>query len=524
MKDVGIIGGGVVGLFSAILLGQRGLSVAIYERWSDVYPRPRACTIDHEGVRLLQSAGLIDEMEGLLDPVIGDDKNYEFLDKSGETLLRIDWNRPGASGWAQVSFFHQPDLERILLKKLAELPNVEMHYGEDLSAITQASDHVELFFKNRGSPTARRVDKVRYVIGADGARSTVRDLVGLTQTDLGFAYDWLVVDVIPHAERVWKPYVVQHCDPARPCTSVGSGPGRRRWEFMRLPTETIEELNSMEKAWELIAPWGMTPETAAIERHTVYTFRGTWANSWRNGRVLIAGDAAHLMPPFLAQGLCSGMRDAVALAWRLALVLDGRAPDSLLDSYETERSPHVREIIRQAVDVGRIICVLDPGHAAERDARMKAAMNDPGLALKPPPEPRLGGGGVILPGDDNAGYLSVQGRVSRDGVAGLFDDVVGKGWQLISKDAAMTRTLDSRATEALEKLDVVCATFGPRGDTLDLDGTYSKWFDKTHAEVALIRPDFYVFGTGRASEAGDLLVSAWNAVQGSTRPETGAWA
>jgi 2-polyprenyl-6-methoxyphenol hydroxylase-like FAD-dependent oxidoreductase len=274
-----------------------------------------------------------------------------------------------------------------------------VHFGEELFAIDQFSDRVELAFRNQAAPMVSKVERARYMIGADGARSTIRDLVGITQTDLGFAYDWLVVDVVPREERSWTPYVVQHCDPARPSTSVGSGPGRRRWEFMRLPSETIDELNNLDKAWELIAPWDMTRENASIERHTVYTFRGTWANRWRSGRVLIAGDAAHLMPPFLAQGLCSGLRDAAALAWRLAMILGGNAPQSLLDSYELERSPHVQEIIRQAVEVGRIICVTDPEQAAARDFKMKAAMSNPALALKPPPEPRLGMGGVVFQAD-----------------------------------------------------------------------------------------------------------------------------
>ncbi len=208
------------------------------------------------------------------------------------------------------------------------------------------------------------------MIGADGARSAVRDLLGLKYIDLGFAYDWLVVDVIPHEVREWKPYVMQYLNPARPTTLVGSGPGRRRWEFMRLPGETIEQLNTTETAWELLAPWDITPENASLERHTVYTFRGSWVDQWTHGRVMLAGDAAHLMPPFLAQGLCAGLRDGLALSWRLAAILGQGASEDLLDSYGPERREHVVEIIRQAVEVGRLICMIDPDEVAERDARM----------------------------------------------------------------------------------------------------------------------------------------------------------
>ncbi len=343
-------------------------------------------------------------------------------------------------------------------------------------------------------------ERARYVIGADGARSTVRGLTSIGQTDLGFAYDWLVVDVVPPAERTWKPYVVQHCDPARPTTSVASGPGRRRWEFMRLPGETNATLDTLEKAWELLARWQITPANSTLERHTVYTFRGCWADDWKQGRVLLAGDAAHLMPPFLGQGLCSGMRDAMALAWRLPMVLRGEAPEALLASYGPERSAHVQEIIRQAVEVGRLICMLDPAEVAARDEAMKAAMKDPSLALKPPPEPRLGARGLFQERDAGAGFLSMQGRVRCDDREGLFDDIVGTGWQLIVRASGGSAEVSGGAHEALERLGGVVAVFRDTGDLLDVDGTYGAWLDQLGAEAVLVRPDFYVFGTASLAE------------------------
>ena len=515
MMDVAIIGAGPVGLFAALLLEQRGLSVGLYERWPTYYPLPRACGVDHEIVRQLQGAGLAPDLAPLFDPVIGPDKTYEFLDQLGETLLRIEWNRPGASGWAQMNMFYQPDLERMLAERLATSPRVSFNRGRKLVALAQHDDHVALEFAVDDKPAERVRAQARYVVGADGARSSVRDLLGIEQTDLGFSYDWLVLDVVPHEDRVWKPYVVQNCDPARPSTLVASGPNRRRWEFMRLPGETIEQLNTAAMAWKLLAKWDITPDNATLERHTVYTFRGSWAHQWKQGRVLLAGDAAHLMPPFLGQGLCAGMRDATALAWRLAAVLRGDAPDALLDSYGPERSAHVQEIITQAVELGRLICMLDPAEVAQRDRQMKAALLDPALAMKPPPEPRLGFGGGFQGGDPHAGYLSVQGQVRHLGRAGLFDDVVGRGWQLLLRDGP-SPAFASPARAAADRLALIVASFGAGGDTIDLDGTYAQWFDRLGADAVLVRPDFYIFGTASHAQAQQLVIAAGEMVATGT--------
>lgn len=508
INDVVIVGAGPVGLFAALLLEQRGMTVALYERWPAFYPRPRACGVDHEIIRQLQDAGLAAELEPLLDPVIGPDKTYEFLDGAGETILKIDWNRVGASGWAQMNMFYQPDVEQLLARRIEASPRVTIHRGRELIALQQHDDHVSLEFGATENPQDKVSAKARYVLGADGARSTTRELLDISQTDLGFEYDWLVVDVIPNEERLWKPYVVQHCNPTRPSTLVGSGPGRRRWEFMRLPGESIEELNTTEKAWKLLAPWSVTPDNATVERHTVYTFRGSWANHWKRGRVFLAGDAAHLMPPFLGQGLCSGMRDALAFCWRAEAVLRKEAPEALFDSYGPERSAHVQEIIRQAVEMGRLICMLDPAEVAARDELMKEAMQNPALALKPPPEPRLGDGGGFQATDPNAGYLSVQGHVRHRGQEGLFDDVVGKGWQLLLRGDGVTTAIDEPVQDAIRRLGGVVADFGPRGGTVDLDGTYASWFDRLGANAVLVRPDFYIFGTSSVLELKALLATA----------------
>lgn len=519
INDVAIVGAGPVGLLSALLLSQRGLSVALYERWPSFYPLPRACTIDHEAIRLLQDAGLAEEFKALIDPVIGPERPYKFLDQSGDTLLQIDWNRPGCSGWAQANGFFQPDLERMLVRRLEAMPNVQIYRGHELVGLEQRHDGVALnFLEVNDEGSSVYAVSAKYVIGADGARSKVRELLEIGQTDLGFSYEWLVVDVVPHEPRVWQPYVVQHCDPTRPTTLVNSGPGRRRWEFMKMPGETTEQLNTTDMAWQLLGPWDITPENASLERHAVYTFRGSWADDWQKGRVFLAGDAAHLMPPFLGQGLCSGMRDAIALSWRLAAVIAGEASVSLLQSYGPERTEHVQEIVRQAVEMGRIICMLDPADVAVRNERMKTVLQDPALTIKPPPEPRLGSAGAYLENDPHAGFLAIQGRIAQGDREGLFDDIVGAGWQLLLRAKGALPAFDAASLETIKRLEIVVGDFGVGGDTVDINGTYGVWFDRLGVEAILARPDLYIFGTSSVADVDALLASAQSIFQKSREP------
>lgn len=339
------------------------------------------------------------------------------------------------------------------------------------------------------------------MIAADGANSPVRELLGIDCVDTGFEADWLVVDYRPLIDRSWQAFVTQYCDPTQPATAVASGPGRRRFEFMRHPDITAEELGRPETAWRLMAPWGVTPENACLERHAVYTFRGRWSRQWSRGRVFLAGDAAHLMPPFLGQGLCAGLRDARALTWRLSLVLRGLADVSVLATYGSERRGHVREIIEEAVTIGRVVCETDPDRAAERNARMRAEMADPNAATAEPPHPRLGEPSLTLPGGETEGRLSVQGRVEVEGHVGLFDDIIGGVWQLIGDGTNPAAELDEADLAWFAAIGGTVTTIGGEGAVHDLDGTYGRWFDARECSVVLVRPDFYVFASGTPADA-----------------------
>ncbi|HTY16636.1 MAG TPA: bifunctional 3-(3-hydroxy-phenyl)propionate/3-hydroxycinnamic acid hydroxylase, partial [Myxococcota bacterium] len=345
-----------------------------------------------------------------------------------------------------------------------------------------------------------------FVVGCDGANSFVRQHLGATVTDLGFFFDWLIVDVIPREPRVWDPLNIQICDPARPTTLVSGGPGRRRWEFMRLPGESIEELNSEPTAWRLLAPWGFTPQNATLERHTVYRFQARWVDTWRNGRLLLAGDAAHQMPPFAGQGMCSGLRDAANLAWKLDLVLAGRAPDRLLDSYASERIPHVRALIELSIELGKVICVADPAAAAARDERMTSEAHARSAPIAAP-LPSLGPG-LFAEGSAGAGRLFVQDRVRRGDAEGRFDDVVGRGFALVSPIGDPAAALDRESAAFFAALGGVTAHVSADGPIVDANGGYARWFAAHGAAVALQRPDFYVFGTAPALDGARGLVES----------------
>jgi 3-(3-hydroxy-phenyl)propionate hydroxylase len=494
--DCVIIGGGPVGLLTAVFLGRSGLRVAVFERWPRRYPLPRACTIDHESLRVLQAAGFMAEHADLFEPSRGERGGYEFRNGRGELLAAIDWNRPAESGWANTNGFHQPDLEEALEQAALGTPGVTVHRGWSLRELTQDCATVTALV----APTERPQDAVRvasrWLIGADGANSAVRTGLGIEVDDSGFEADWLVVDYRPLVEESWNAFVTQYCDPEQPATAVNSGPRRRRFEFMRRADMSAHELGREATAWRLMAPWGVTPETAELERHAVYTFRGRWARRWREGNVFLAGDAAHVMPPFLGQGLCAGLRDARALTWRLSMVHRGLAAPAVLDGYGPERIGHVREIIEEAVAAGRVICELDPAKAAARDEEMRSRASDPDNAARQPPHPRLGEPSLTCPGQDSAGRLAPQGRVRLADRTGLFDDVLGGTWQLISRRGDPRALLRGQDAAWFRGIGGVIAEVSGSAPVHDLDGTYRQWFTAHGCEAFLARPDFYVYAAG----------------------------
>ncbi len=342
-----------------------------------------------------------------------------------------------------------------------------------------------------------------WVVGADGANSLVRETLGIARRDLGFRERWFVVDVEPDDMAALElPAGCQWCDPRRPTTHVQSGLRHRRWEFMLLPGEQLEDFDEA-RAWELLAPW-FAPGDGRLTQHAVYEFRSMLADDLRSGRVLIVGDAAHLTPPFLGQGVCAGLRDAANLAWKLDLVLRGVAPQALLDTVEPERQPQTEWFIAFAIELGKVLCERDPERAAERDATLRAAGPPPVLA-----HPPLGTAGALHREDDPlAGLLSVQGRIERDGREALLDDLTGGGFTLVTRAGDPAAGLEPADRDLLDALDASLVSLDPAapGGVRDADGRMTAWLEEHDVHAVLVRPDFYVFGSAAAPAGIPALV------------------
>jgi 3-(3-hydroxy-phenyl)propionate hydroxylase len=500
--DVAIVGGGPVGTLLAILLGRRGKKVTLIERWKEAYGRPRAVTFDHEIARILAMLDIDSENDAAINY---HDELYYWKNADGEDIQIVDWQSTSASGWRVRYWFNQPDLENRLLNIALEIPSITLIRGWEAFELSQDGEGVTLGLRENpavGPDGGRRSVRAKYVVGADGANSFVRRALGIENVDKGYFFDWLILDLIPNEEYTAKPAQWQLCDPKRPTTIVPGGPGRRRWEFMVLPGEDPKELTRPENAWKLLEPWGMTPENATLERDAVYRFQARWAKEWRKGRCLIAGDAAHLMPPFAGEGMCAGLRDALALGWRLNAILEGKLGDDVLDSYATERKEHAKHYIEFSQELGRIICITDPEEAAERDRRMKADLAARGNKPVPTDVCQLGSG-IWCDDTAHAGELSVQGVVAADGKRGRFDQVVGRGWIVVGFDRSPAEALRPDQVETLEVLEGMTVKVGPFGtdcDAEDVEGTYARWLEAIGATYVVLRPDFYVAATASTPE------------------------
>ena len=478
--DVCVVGYGPTGVTLANLLGLLNLSVVAVDRQTAPYELPRAVHFDSEVMRVFQTIGLA---EAIL-PTTHVSPGMLFVD-GGKQLL-IDWSRPmevGSDGWHTSYRFHQPELERILREGAERYPSVATRLGFDYLGARQHADFVEVQLRDTSSGAIETVN-CRYLVGADGARSKVReDCIGTDWNDLLFDQNWLVVDVMlkrPMPEL--GDHSIQYCEPERPATYVRGTGNRRRWEIALLPSEDPDESVRPDRIWARLERW-VTPDDAELERAATYQFRSVINRRWRDRRIFIAGDAAHLTPPFLGQGLCAGIRDVANLAWKLAAALKDDTDQRLLDSYADERIPHVTEYIAEAVRLGEVI----------NTCALKSVV-----------------GGVPTP----SGSIRIQSIMPRLG------EGLTAGWSGPAGRKAPQFTLRSgeRSDDVIGYRHGLLARAGlPVASGRDLrvlsDVSFRPWLDDLGALAVLVRPDRYVLGAARTPEELNALLAS---VQSST--------
>jgi 3-(3-hydroxy-phenyl)propionate hydroxylase len=493
--DVVLAGFGPTGATLAGLLGRAGHRVRVIERDAEVYRLPRAVHFDHEVMRIFQTAGVA---EAVL-PHTARVSDYRFLNADRELLLGGDiGGATSDQGWEVDYMFHQPSLERVLRDAAEALPSVEVSYGGEVVDVEQDDDRATAIVRGPGGE--ERID-ARYLIGADGAASATRRAVGLELEDLGFDEPWVVVDL--RGARGLPDYCIQLCDPARPTTLVPGAHDFYRFEFMLRPGEG-PEMGEPENVRKLLEAW-LDPDSVEIVRAAVYRFHAVIARGWTSGRVAIAGDAAHQTPPFLGQGMCAGIRDAANLAWKLDLMLRGQAGPALLETYGSEREPHVRRFIDTAILLGRIICTQDPEVARGRDAQLMSDQkaNKQIVPTLPDLGPGCLQGGEAQAVHPRIGRLAPQPFV--EGAAGetRLDDWVGPGFQLILRDArgwpdAKRRArFEARTGHAFVWSDD--AGEAPEGGLhcRDTRGEAAGFFERHGIHAMLVRPDHVTFGVAR---------------------------
>jgi 3-(3-hydroxy-phenyl)propionate hydroxylase/flavoprotein hydroxylase len=491
--DVAIVGYGPTGMALAALLGQRGRKVLILERYKGLYNLPRAAAFDDETMRTFQALGVAERML----PGTNVQKGYAWVNGADEVLLDVEYDNPGRCGWPAQYMMYQPHMEEVFDQKIRSMPNIDLRQGQTVFAIEQDADGVTIH--SRGEDKTETVSKAGWLIGCDGGNGFVRDYMACGLDDYKFFENWLVCDFKMRQAVQGLPSFRQICNPAQPISIVNIGPHHHRFSFRLDPEADRAELMKPENVWPRVRDF-FAEKDADLIRVANYTFRSCVVETWRKNRVLLAGDAAHEMPPFLAQGMVSGIRDARNLDWKLDMVLSG-APESILNSYQIEREPHVRFIIEKAVELGRVQTMRDPEQAKARDERMIAARK----ANRKPDKfvyPALKGG-IIL----NDGSLFPQGLVSNASRTALFDDIVGARWLIVVKSPDLVNLLPEKTKAHWEAIGGGYARFGLSatvggGDLSDTGGLYTRWFDETGAVAAILRPDSHTYAIIR--NAGDL--------------------
>jgi 3-(3-hydroxy-phenyl)propionate hydroxylase len=490
--DIAIIGLGPVGSAAAILFADAGLRVAAFERDMEVYPLPRAVGMDGEVIRAFQRVGRSEELVSLLQATRPGDR-AGFANSDRQWLFGNEFRDFGVNGWQPMSMFDQPEVEHYLRETARGHSNVTAHIGHDVIDFDDQGDEVVLLSRAVGSQQTTPT-RASYLLACDGANSGTRRTLSVRWNDLGYDHDWLVVDVVALPGHTLGNDTLQVCDPDRLSTYIATKDPYRRWEFKLNAGESREEMLEHEKIMALIEPW--TPrDTIEIRRAAVYQFHAATAESWRRGRVLLAGDAAHQTPPFLGQGMNAGMRDVINLAWKFPLLINGLADQSILDTYQAERGAHAKDLVQWAVAIGHLMEHLASVEAAQRngstppEAPPGQQSSGYGQGRETPP---LRDGIVLLDqvsDTGSTGYLFSQPIVvDQHGTELRLDEKLGPGFAIVAKDPSSLK-LNTKSRLLIKRLAIQQVSLS---DLSVQRGHFDRVFET--ATAAVVRPDRYVFG------------------------------
>ncbi|TCO80527.1 3-hydroxyphenylpropionate hydroxylase [Plasticicumulans lactativorans] len=504
--DVVILGAGPVGLTIANYLGQCGVDVLVIEKLDQLIDYPRAIGIDDESLRVLQSVGLIDKVLPHTTP----NHWMRFLTPKGRCFASIE-PKTDEFGWARRNAFIQPQVDRVLFEGLQRFDNVRVLFSREVTDFSQEPSGVVLHMKKGDAPV--ETVRSRYLVACDGGNSFVRRTLDVPFDGKTAPNQWIVIDIAN--DPLGTPNIYMCCDPVRPYVSAALPHGIRRFEFMVMPGETEAELSKPENMRKLLAKVLPNPDRVELIRQRVYTHNARLAGRFRVDNILLAGDAAHIMPVWQGQGYNSGIRDANNLAWKLAMVVKGLADPSLLDTYELERRDHARAMIDLSVTAGHVLAPPKRWMGTVRDGISWLLNYVPPvkryfLEMRFKPMPQYTRGALVAAEPalkrSPVGRMFIQPKVlTEDGRKVLLDDAIGNRfaviawgtdptWGLSAEQVATWKALGACFIQALPSVQLDAGTVAPDGVIRigDADGRLKEWFGNHPASVVILRPDRFV--------------------------------
>lgn len=502
--DVAIVGYGPTGETAALLLGRLGVRTIVLERDLEPYAHARAVAVDDEVLRIFQSAGLAERLERDMEL----DVHARWKTPAGKITFET---HPTSSdnGHTPLAMIYQPAMDAVLRESVAAIDAVEVRLGHEVTSIDQDADGVRVRARDAGG--SEHVVSARYALACDGGSSGARGELGIELTGTTYEEAWVVIDA--KVKRWWPEHgmLTFWADPERPAVDIPTALGHHRWEFPLREGESREEAQSDDFLWRYLATHGVTPEHVEIVRHVIYVHHLRRAETWRRGRVLLLGDAAHMTPPWAGQGMCAGIRDAANVAWKLDAVVRGLAPERLLDTYQPEREPHVHEMQQVARFLGWLIGARNPLLARGRDTFFGALHRLPGIRgwvreMRFRRKPRLEEGFLAGPAarSNAVGRLMPQPRVATtEGAERALDDLIGLRFAILGLRSDPRQTLPPATVAAWEQFEPRWLTVrgaeeqvtGP-AEVADLDGSLVALLERAGGGYLVVRPDRYVYAAG----------------------------